>query len=77
MFNVSDFKKRYTLNEPVEVLDFYQLICFLLQIPAQPHSGSWDHIEEMLNVSAAYKTVQSIPIFYILMATVIAKFIYS
>ncbi len=28
----SDFKKRFTLDEHVEVLDFYQLICFLVTV---------------------------------------------
>jgi len=50
------------------------------QIPARPHSGSWDHIEEMLNVSAAPKISNPnlIPIFiHVLIATLITKVISS
>lgn len=37
-----------------EIVDFYQIICFLLRIPADPeHSGSWERIRGMLTVSPA------------------------
>jgi hypothetical protein len=63
------------LTEPVEVLDFYQLICFLLQIPARPHSGSWDHIEEMLNVSGAHSISAQNYLIFVLFATIVMKLI--
>ena len=49
----SDFKVNHIVHEEIEVLDFYQIICFLLNIPAGEHSGSWSRIEDLLTVSAA------------------------
>jgi hypothetical protein len=49
----SDFKKNYVLPGPIETVDFYQLICFLLQIPPEEHDGDWKRIEGMLTVSRA------------------------
>lgn len=48
-----DFKENYELENEIEVVDFYQLICFLLQIPAQDHDGSWDRIEDILTISGS------------------------
>ena len=48
-----DFKKSYVLNDPIEVLDIYQLLCFLLRIPPGEHAGIWSRIEPMLTVSSA------------------------
>ncbi len=49
-----DFKRGYVSYDEVEVVDFYQIICFLLRIPAGFHSGSWQRIEGMLAISAAH-----------------------
>lgn len=48
-----DFKSNYVLRTPVETVDFYQLICFLMQIPAGKHHGDWKRISGMLNISGA------------------------
>lgn len=52
-----DFKKNYEHSQPVEAVDFYQLLCFLMQIPTEEHDGDWSRIEPMLTISAAtYQT---------------------
>merc|ERR1712088_271660 len=37
-----DHKHYHQFKYDIEVVDFYQLICFLLQIDPQEHDGSWD-----------------------------------
>ena len=62
----------YVLNEEVSILDFYQLICFLMQIPAEEHDGDWDNIEDMLKISSAnyvIPTFNAINVFVMLMFT--------
>lgn len=48
-----DFKRGYKMQNPVELVDFYQMICFLLQIPPEEHRGEWDRIAPMLTISSA------------------------
>ena len=36
-----DFKPGYS-SDPVEIVDLYQLIAFLLKIQPNQHDGSWD-----------------------------------
>ena len=36
-----DFKPGYTSEEPIEIVDFYQIMAFLLKIPPNLHDGSW------------------------------------
>ena len=51
---ILDFKENFELENEIEVVDFYQLICFLLQIePQNNHEGSWDRIEDMLIISGS------------------------
>ena len=38
-----DFKSGYT-TEPLEIVDIYQLMTFLLQIDPNPHDGVWDRL---------------------------------
>lgn len=54
-----DFKKKYVLKDDVETVDFYQLICFLLRIPPNYNSGSWERIEAMLTVSSSIHIIPS------------------
>ena len=49
----ADFKDGFELENEIEVVDFYQLICFLLQIDPQEHDGSWDRIEDMLVIAGS------------------------
>ena len=35
-----DFKSGYT-SEPIEIVDIYQLMAFLLKIPPNEHDGDW------------------------------------
>ncbi len=37
----SDFKPDY-VSDPIEIVDLYQIIAFLLKIPPNYHDGSWD-----------------------------------
>ena len=50
---ITDFKKNYKMYDPIEIVDFYQMICFLLQIPPEDHHGSWERIAPMLEISSA------------------------
>ena len=49
-----EFEKRFVLNFKVnyeldggemEIIDIYQVICFLLRIPLGTHDGEWDRIK--------------------------------
>jgi hypothetical protein len=40
----SDFKPDY-VSDPIEIVDLYQIIAFLLKIPPNYHDGSWDRYE--------------------------------
>lgn len=48
-----DFKSNYVLKNTLETVDFYQLLCFLLQIPPEDHDGTWTNIEPMMEISHA------------------------
>jgi hypothetical protein len=39
-----DFKPDY-VSDPIEIVDLYQIIAFLLKIPPNYHDGSWDRYE--------------------------------
>ncbi len=47
------------MKNPVSVLDFYQLICFLMQVPAEDHQGDWERVEGMLRISGANSNLNS------------------
>lgn len=53
LITFSDFKRNYVLKQPLETVDFYQLLCFLMQIPPEDHDGEWSKIEPMMTISAA------------------------
>jgi predicted AlkP superfamily pyrophosphatase or phosphodiesterase len=50
-----DFKPGF-VSKPVEIVDLYQIMAFLLNIPPNAHDGSWDRIKDMLVISAAPTT---------------------
>jgi len=50
-----DFKPGF-VSKPVEIVDIYQLMSFLLNIPPNDHDGSWDRIRDMLVINAAPTT---------------------
>jgi len=51
-----DFKVNHEINEEIEIVDLYQIFCFLLNIPAgNGHAGSWDRIQDILTISNAPK----------------------
>ena len=35
-------------------MDFYQIICFLLNIPTEEHAGDWGRIEDLLTISRGF-----------------------
>ena len=37
----------------MNAVDFYQLFCFLMQVPAEDHDGEWGNIESMMTLSSA------------------------
>lgn len=47
-----DFKSGYT-SEPIETVDLYQLMAFLLKIPPNQHDGVWARIRPMLMISGS------------------------
>lgn len=47
-----DFKSGFT-SEPIEVVDMYQIMAFLLKIPPNDHEGVWSRIRPMLMISGA------------------------
>lgn len=55
-----DFKKNYVHDQPIEAVDFYQLLCFLMQIPTEENDGDWSRIEPMLTISSATSQISSI-----------------
>merc|ERR1712083_1204329 len=50
-----DFKPGF-VSKPVEIVDLYQIMALLLNIPPNAHDGSWDRIKDMLVISAAPST---------------------
>jgi len=47
-----DFKSGYE-SGPIEAVDLYQLMCFLLQIKPNHHDGDWSRVRPMLTISSA------------------------
>jgi ectonucleotide pyrophosphatase/phosphodiesterase family protein 5 len=47
-----DFKSGYE-SDPIEIVDLYQVMAFLLKIPPNPHDGDWSRIRPMLKISSA------------------------
>jgi len=50
-----DFKPGF-VSEAVELVDLYQLMAFLLNIPPNHHDGNWDRIKDMLVINSATTT---------------------
>jgi len=50
-----DFKPGF-VSKPVEIVDLYQIMAFLLNINPEAHDGSWDRVKDMLVISAAPTT---------------------
>merc|ERR1712213_160289 len=50
-----DFKSGF-MSEPIEIVDIYQIMAFLLKIPPNPHEGQWSRIRQMLMISPAAPT---------------------
>jgi len=47
-----DFKKGFT-SDPIEIVDIYQILSFLLKVPPNKHDGNWDRVRPMLMISEA------------------------
>lgn len=54
-----DFKSGYT-SEPIEIVDIYQIMSFLLKIPPNQHDGDWDRVRPMMMINAAPATSLSL-----------------
>jgi hypothetical protein len=61
-----DFKTGHT-TEPLEIVDIYQLMAFLLQVDPNPHDGAWDRVKGMLMLSGAESST-SLPILMLTLA---------
>lgn len=49
-----DFKENHVVHDEIEIVDLYQILCFLLDVPpAEGHEGSWERVEDMLTVSGS------------------------
>jgi len=60
-----DFKPGY-VSEPLELVDIYQVLAFLLQVDPNHHEGNWDRVKGMLMLSAGEHCVPT------LLSTIIA-----
>lgn len=47
-----DFKAGFT-SKPIEIVDLYQLMAFLLKIPPNLHDGVWSRVRPMLMINSA------------------------
>jgi len=53
-----DFKSHHVISEEVEIVDLYQIVCFLLDIPTSDnHEGSWNRVKDMLTISGSPRSV--------------------
>ena len=49
-----DFKTGHQIDNEIEIVDLYQVLCFLLDIPSEEgHEGTWDNIKDMLTISGS------------------------
>merc|ERR1711874_323936 len=48
-----DFKPGFTTKEPIEIVDIYQVMAFLLKIPPNRHDGNWARIRSMLMINSS------------------------
>lgn len=55
-----DFKANHEVYHEIEVVDFYQIFCFLLRIPAGFHNGSWDRVADFLTISGSSTPILSL-----------------
>jgi len=70
-----DFKVGYT-SEPIEIVDFYQLMTFLLKVPPNYHEGDWSRVRPMLTISGSPKQLSS-PYLSLLLSALISAFCLS
>lgn len=54
-----DFKPGY-VSEPIEIVDLYQLMAFLLQVDPNPHHGDWDRVKSMLMLNSGEQALPTI-----------------
>merc|ERR1711981_710842 len=65
-----DFKSGFT-SEPIEIVDIYQIMAFLLKIPPNHHDGQWSRIRQMLMISPAAPTTIPSVLIMITLATLV------
>jgi len=56
-----DFKPGY-VSKPVEIVDLYQVISFLLNIPPNHHDGDWNRVKDMLVISGSPSLVSGMSV---------------
>merc|ERR1711934_1095504 len=47
-----DFKPGFS-SKPIEIVDIYQIMAFLLKVKPNTHDGNWDRVRQMLMISEA------------------------
>jgi len=67
-----DFKPGY-VSDPIEIVDLYQIMAFLLQIDPNHHDGDWDRVKSMLVMSSGEQALPTI--FTVLLSTVLLRFL--
>lgn len=67
-----DFKSGFT-SKPIEIVDVYQIMAFLLKIPPNPHDGVWSRIRDMLMISSA--PTSTINILFSLSTIIMVRFL--
>jgi len=54
-----DFKTGY-VNEPIELVDLYQIMAFLLKVDPNQHHGNWDRVKGMMVLSSQESLLPSL-----------------
>jgi len=67
-----DFKPGFE-SDPVEIVDLYQLMAFLLKIPPNAHDGSWDRIRSMLVINSAPSTTSCMSVMMSMMSVMVLR----
>lgn len=67
-----DFKPGF-VSKPVEIVDVYQVMAFLLNIPPNAHDGSWDRIRDMLVINTAPTTTSCLSLIMSMVSVMVLR----
>lgn len=74
--NVSGFFSGGQVHDAIELVDVYQLMCFLLNIEPRPNDGEWSRVRPMLR-NAALTTHSSLMIALVLWSSTVTWFTFG